>query len=245
MVAETRSVATDGVIQSLFVLNPDILKDVPPGNVLATDNKQLIRLLFLDIDGVLNSHKTQVVFGETPFPSPDVDKGYVDSAFASDIMAAELINKVCESTGAYIVLSSSWRIGNYMKQIPTMLESIGIDHGLVLGRTGHGGKEGSNRGHQIEDFLKDIANKDRRKEMIETGMLDDTFIFQDDVVVESYAIVDDDGDMLPSQKSNFVQTTFMEGLTCMHAIELGRILSSDDEFYLNRLAGIPSSGAIG
>jgi hypothetical protein len=67
------------------------------------------KVLFLDIDGVLNSQKTCEAFGN---PS----KGGFPHGFDADNMALfdhaaiALIRRLCKKTDASIVLSSSWRI---------------------------------------------------------------------------------------------------------------------------------------
>ena len=62
------------------------------------------KILFLDIDGVLNSHRTAYAFDGFPHSfGPECMAKF-------DHVAIGLVRKVCEETGASIVLSSSWRI---------------------------------------------------------------------------------------------------------------------------------------
>lgn len=213
----------------------------PPPSSPAGD-VQPIRLLFLDVDGVLNSHKTQVIYGTIAFPGSDSSTGYVDYAHATDRLAAELVNKLCESTGAYIVVSSSWRVGSTLAQVRTMLETLGVNPKYILGKTD---TIGGRRGDQIERFAKAITTWDGLQWLKKCELVDQDLELAEKVYLESYAIVDDDSDMNENQKSCFVQTTFMDGLTCALAIELGKILSNDETFYLNALSGKPSAGAAG
>jgi len=68
-----------------------------------------MKILFLDIDGVLNSRRSALAFNGLPHPGRE-DK--------FDQVAVALIRRLCNN-GVKIVLSSSWRIGrgNGYKQI--------------------------------------------------------------------------------------------------------------------------------
>lgn len=225
-------------IKDLFVPNPSILMTPPPTRNPETGALSKLNLLFLDIDGVLNGSYTQAAFETLPFPdSGNKEAGYVYDAHAADIIAAKLINQLCKSTGALIVLSSSWRIGFSMEQIPTMLETLGIDPSYVIGRTDTLHESGMTlvRGNQVQRFLDDIITVEGRERMFKYDMLGNGVKFEDKVVVQTYAIVDDDDDFLESQKGNFVKTTFLEGLQMIHIFALGRILSNDETFYQNHL----------
>jgi hypothetical protein len=223
---------------------------LPPGSngYKPYSNDEVLRLIFLDVDGVLNSHKTQVIHGATPFPLADPDsKGdMVRDAYATDYLAAALVNKLCESTGALIILSSSWRLGYTMNELAKILGEIGINPEYFIGRTedtkGTGSKA-SHRGMQIESFIEKAQTDIGRKELLEEGLLDLAFTTVKKLKVNTYVIIDDDSDMLDYQeKDHFVKTTYMEGLTCTLAIEAGKILSDDETFYLNRLGGTPTLG---
>ncbi len=234
-------ISKNKTLQALFVPNAAILDVAPPPRNPETGEIHNATLLFLDIDGVLNGHFTQVVYGTLPHPDPNaIVKGYVTDADSSDHVAAKLINKVCEATGALIVLSSSWRVGMKMDEIPTVLESLGIDPSLVIGRTDtiyDPDRPNTTRGNQIERFLQNIITEEGRAFMYKYDMLGADVKFGEKVKVDAYAIIDDDADFLENQLPNFVQTTFMDGLTCSHAIALGKILSNDETFYLSRLGG--------
>jgi hypothetical protein len=61
-----------------------------------------MKVLFLDIDGVLNSTKTCVAFGGYPME--------LEHIRAFDGAAIKLIQRLCDSAGVQIVLSSAWRL---------------------------------------------------------------------------------------------------------------------------------------
>lgn len=63
------------------------------------------KVLFLDIDGVLNSMRTCIAFGGYPrLADHELSK--------FDTTAVGLIRKLCERAEASVVISSSWRIGS-------------------------------------------------------------------------------------------------------------------------------------
>lgn len=61
-----------------------------------------MKVLFLDIDGVLNSHRSAVAFGGMPFDARAHRHRFDD-------IAIRLIGGIAQTAGAIIVLSSSWR----------------------------------------------------------------------------------------------------------------------------------------
>lgn len=69
----------------------------------------MIKVLFLDIDGVLNSTKTAVAFGGYPHE--------LNQLGAFDIAAIRLLQRLCDSAGVQIVLSSAWRTTHAFKDV--------------------------------------------------------------------------------------------------------------------------------
>jgi len=66
-----------------------------------------MKVLFLDVDGVLNSNRNLLAYG--CFPWPNVPDGLICAESKLDPIAIGMIRKVCEDTGAVIVLHSTWR----------------------------------------------------------------------------------------------------------------------------------------
>lgn len=62
------------------------------------------KVLFLDIDGVLNSHRSCYALGGFPHGFDKVHRARFDE------VAVALVRDVCRETDCSIVLSSSWRI---------------------------------------------------------------------------------------------------------------------------------------
>ena len=78
-----------------------------------------MRVLFLDIDGVLNSTKTCVAFGGYPMELQHIE--------AFDKAAIKLIQRLCDSSGVQIVLSSAWRLTHHFGDVAKALALPIID----------------------------------------------------------------------------------------------------------------------
>lgn len=72
-----------------------------------------MKILFLDIDGVLNSAKTCCAFGGYPMELAHI------AAF--DQAAIRLVQRLCDSAGVQIVLSSAWRISHPFAEVGSAL----------------------------------------------------------------------------------------------------------------------------
>ena len=92
-------------------------------------NKVIVRpKLLLDIDGVLNHN----AFYERMRDEGWVHKDYV----AIDSEKVKLINKICDDTGAEVVISSTWRTDGDNQYFQDMFNTLGGTF-KVVGRTGH------------------------------------------------------------------------------------------------------------
>ncbi len=143
-----------------------------------------MKVLFLDIDGVLNSERTAHALGGFPhgFDASNLEK--------FDHAAIGLIRRLCEECSVSIVLSSSWRILHSTEEVAN-----GLDLPIFDATPGGGG----HRGTQIKEWL------DAHPE------------------ITTYAIVDDDSDMLPEQLPHFVHTTCKNGFLLEHYGDLYRL----------------------
>ena len=154
-----------------------------------------MRVIFLDIDGVLNSTE----FAERHFA--ETGKGL----FMYDFLDPDAVNRfktfLEENTDVKIVLSSSWRYGDYKHTISDLEETwLKPILPYVVGETirsyeGHRGKE-------IKHFLENVKNP-KYNYLRKDG---------EDFTIESYVIVDDDRDMLEEQIPHFVNTDYNTGL---------------------------------
>ncbi len=139
-----------------------------------------MKVIFLDVDGVLNCQKDYDVV---------CDGAKVDRLSLSKV---SILNDLIAETEAKVVLSSTWRKFEGARRF--LSEHVDfIDCTPILDKK---------RGDDIQHWL------DAHPE------------------VTDWVIVDDDGDMLPSQMSRFVQTTFETGLEATHAYRMKWILEN-------------------
>ena len=152
-------------------------------------------VIFLDIDGVL----------VTQFECRHSLRHPDDRAHLFSLAAVDALNWLIAKSGAFIVVSSTWRMGMKRVDLQELLARRGMV-GKVLGKT---------------DFLREadgICEVDRGYEIA---------AFQDHRWTDGrYVIIDDDNDMLADQLPYFVQTEFEKGLTMDHARKALEILTS-------------------
>lgn len=125
-------------------------------------------------------------------------------------MAIRMLNWIIESTGAKIVISSTWR-GNGLSFMQDVWKSRNLPGEIIDITPWHKGrgrdhlpfKERAERGGEIKEWLENHPE------------------------VINYLIIDDD-DMLPEQENNFVQTDAHYGLTLREAA-IGISILTDDE----------------
>lgn len=96
------------------------------------------RVLFLDIDGVLNSHRTCIGLGGFPHDFSAEGMALVDHA------ALGLVRGLCRVGGVSVVLSSSWRIIHGFASVAAGLDLPVVDRTPSLGGC---------RGDEIADWL--------------------------------------------------------------------------------------------
>jgi hypothetical protein len=92
------------------------------------------RIIFLDIDGVLNSAQYfKDLYYIFKFPDPPSQPALHDRI---DPIAVTRLNRLTDTTGAMIVLSSTWRMGfkGDTEAVATFFKSVGIT-GEVIGMT--------------------------------------------------------------------------------------------------------------
>lgn len=146
------------------------------------------RIIFLDIDGVLNcelfyKHRTVKSSSIIEYPDNQICKERVS-----------WLNELCESTGAKVVLSSTWRHSglNYCREV---LQRNGATFEIIDITPDLRG-DCSVRGNEIYKWIQD-------NEKIVGKYWD----------YKDYVIIDDDSDMLLWQREHFFQTDSYSGLT--------------------------------
>lgn len=148
-----------------------------------------MKVIFLDVDGVLNSEKFYRKRGAPDYRFED-EPPYPLCEF--DPEAVELFNKITDQTGAKIVVSSTWRIGRTVDELKELFQSVGVTGQIIdKTRTLRERKEYEKivRGTEIRIWLEKFPK------------------------VYRYIIIDDDNDMLPEQQPNFIKTSFWTGIT--------------------------------
>lgn len=159
------------------------------------------KLIFLDFDGVLNSND---------WYTKNKTKGDFDPK------AIERLNYIVEQTNAKIVLSTSWR---FDPNIYDKCKEIGIK-GEVIGRTPSLRYFASTNNHSSSFICRGNEIAAWLTEFIEKNQLHSCHWQYD-----SYVIIDDDCDMLLSQKDNFVHVDYFKGLTKKDAEKAIKILN--------------------
>lgn len=142
-----------------------------------------MKILFLDIDGVVNSMETF----ERRHKSGERGRGS-----QIDAELADHVKDIVARTGCKVVPSSSWRgsedgereieqrVCKLFGRTPRMHRPVGT------------GVEYCERGREIKAWIEAHV---------------------DHVSVSAYAIIDDDSDMLPEQQRHFFQTSTAKGIT--------------------------------
>lgn len=96
-----------------------------------------MKVIFLDVDGVLNSTRTAAAFGGFPME--------LHHAEAFDWVAIKLLQRLCDSSGTQIVLSSTWRRYFSVKEMADLFKLPIVDQTPVLD---------TKRGVEIDEWLK-------------------------------------------------------------------------------------------
>lgn len=165
-----------------------------------------MKVIFLDIDGVLNSEDlANRRIKEKRNQFEDGKDTFIDE------IAVKLLTDFCEQYNVKLVISSSWRHWDlngtlqdfsrpkYEILHPIIPYIVGITPRIYI-ENNDGSYDSVDRGIEIKKYLD--AHDD----------------------IEEYCILDDDNDMLPEQMNSFVQTTFWHGLTEIHIPLIKKIL---------------------
>jgi len=189
-------------------------------------NEEGLKIIFLDIDGVLNSDESLMYHINNKNHETLYDAPYIEHV--------KNLMHIINSTGAKLVLSSTWRGSWHLTHLEMLLtllcpkcnfEFVGLTPRFF-------GKE---RGEEIKfwlDLVKkdDIKFQDRTSEYKSNYMVgyswrkerDKSFVFD----VKSFVILDDDCDM-SGLEDNFVHINNKTGLTFEDAEMAIKILNGD------------------
>jgi len=103
-------------------------------------------ILFLDIDGVLRTHKSDLEWSQyfgVPIPINVFDRRF-------DKKIVSYINEVVVYTRSKIVVTSTWRVKHSLEELKQIFRDNGIN-AEVIDKT----DIGLNRGEEIEQYISD------------------------------------------------------------------------------------------
>ena len=115
------------------------------------------KLIFLDIDGVVNT----LMIYDKPFEGNlghiSRDGFYFDMCLSvdnrvSNTQAVMWLNKLCKDTKARIVITSTWRLGSSLKELITILRNSGLHKDIII--EGCTPNLGTKRGNEILHYLQ-------------------------------------------------------------------------------------------
>lgn len=181
-----------------------------------------MKLLFLDIDGVLNSEKYAIWCTEN-----DEGKEYIKNGgdIFIDKKAVFRIKELCEKYNVRLVISSSWRIFTLeaTKHEFERYKDLKSLNKYIVGITpNYINLDNIPRGNEIDDFLTIVLDKSAQTYNI--ALYDIKFFNSDNLNIE-YCIVDDDKDMLDKQMKNFVHIDNYIGITDNDIEKIKQILN--------------------
>lgn len=154
-----------------------------------------MRVLFLDFDGVLNSHQSAVFWHHF---RNKFNEFYVDGVEFCPIAVSNLEELLRRVPDLKIVISSSWRLGETIDTINgKFFKNSDLIQSRIIGITE---SFSQTRGDEIEKYLTE-----------HTEIID-------------YVILDDDRDMLYNQRNNFINTSALHGFTYGDMLQALRIL---------------------
>lgn len=140
------------------------------------------KVIFLDIDGVLNSG----VYAEE-FISKKLQDDPEHYHIWCDQVAVKKLADFCEKHDVQLVISSSWRRTNDIQSTVNRMRDIPGFEPIINYICGQTGRKGVSRGDQIKNFV-------------------------DNYGIKNYAIVDDNTDMRDDQLDRFVFVDSCYGL---------------------------------
>lgn len=167
-----------------------------------------MKVIFLDIDGVLNSGRSVIAFGYKA--KEETDEPYV-VRFARatvDMVSVGLLNRVLRDFDAKIVLSSTHRSNfdhpNKLQKIQEYLTSLGVEGERCIGYTPN---LNAMRGIEILTWIEDNSH-----------------IYQ----IENMIILDDSSDFLPMQKEFHVHCLGGHGISEENYRQMTRLFGRED-----------------
>lgn len=163
-----------------------------------------MKVIFLDIDGVLNSDRSVIALPMQTIFENDYRFNYLVSKV--DPVAIALLNKITKETGAVLVGSTSNRIHLGFDGLDHALKEMGVES-ILYDITP---SLSTNRGGEIQEWLNNHNT-----------------LAEGESIIESFIIIDDSDDMLSSQQENFVRVNPAVGLAVNDMRKAIKILNGE------------------
>lgn len=157
-----------------------------------------MKVMFLDFDGVLNSHQSATFWHHNRDKQNIVTRPYREHEFCP-IAISNMEELMRRMPDLKIVVSSTWRMGRSVEELKIVLASSPLMANAVIDKTLVFHEEP--RGKEIKAWL------DKHPE------------------ISHYVIVDDDSDMLKEQREYFVHTSGLHGFQYGDMLWAERILN--------------------
>ena len=171
-----------------------------------------MKIIFLDIDGVLNSEMFYKERYEKISKGESIPEHPLNEI---DPLAINNLNILCKESGANVVISSTWRHSG-LEYCKDVLEKSGFT-GNIIGITPTLSSD-CLRGNEILRWIKD--NK---------SLVGPSHQFTE------YVILDDDSDMLYWQRNNFLLIDRFVGLTMGGVFQAKKILNNGKIIYFREI----------
>jgi hypothetical protein len=150
-----------------------------------------MRLLILDVDGVLNSTRSAIGwggFGHMPIGILQMSPRLVRKRAAWDPVAVGILKRILAETKCKVLISSVWRKGASLKELRYLFKAHGLPPSAIVGKTGS--HWSGFRGREVRQWLMTHKHLD----------------------IKDYLILDDDSDFFPYQKGRFIHIDREVGL---------------------------------
>lgn len=167
-----------------------------------------MKILFLDVDGVLNSHQSATFWHSRRNQAewennmyrdwPGTLKEYLAMEFCP-IALSNVEELIRREPDLKIVVSSTWRLGETVETLRKIFSPSKLIADAIIDKTASFSRM---RGNEIQRWLDEHPE------------------------VTRYVILDDDSDMLESQKNNFVNTSELHGFQFSDMLTASKILAT-------------------
>ncbi len=162
---------------------------------MAKNRRAKMKLIFLDLDGVVNSdvYNSSELYKQATAGKSDALIMLIEHNSHLDPDAIKLVNELVDRSGAKVVLSSSWRFKYSPEEATEILKSRGATFTIIANTPKYTSEESNfkSRGEEIASYLSSLKYQP-----------------------ESFVILDDRSDV-GNLKNNLVLTDAKYGITVL------------------------------